>query len=262
MKYVRGQSRSHKRKPKHKEQILEKQKIFACEIWRNHRKLFTQLKKIDETTYYVVTVFYGFGRKKPLENCETIRRMLARRGVGITYDMVHAYKWAGLLLLGWEGPVDERYKNKAEALLKELEAKTKEGETKMTPQEEFAKVKAALILKKESDNDFGSLLEKIELAYTATRRGNLYLKGIFMKITNGESLTDIMNDLGVSERFVITVAGVIFCFAWPEKMTERLGDVRTEYLELKRMLENYEHTQAQKVSVLPPSEGLEDTIHE
>ncbi|MDP2950788.1 MAG: hypothetical protein Q8N55_00215, partial [bacterium] len=92
-------------------------------------------------------------------------------------------------------------------------------------------------------------------------RGNLYLKGIFMKITNGESFTDIMNDLGVSETFVITVGGIIFCFAWPSRVTEMLQDIRTEYFEVKRILENYEHTQAQKVSVLPPSEGIEDTIH-
>ena len=234
---------------------------------RKRLKEVSLLKSKEPIVFEVLAMFYGFAGWGACHHYPTI----AKRLEIITPNEAHALKWYGMHFLGWSDKEDVYYQKQGERALFDIEKcqLKRKGEKKMTPQEEFAKVKAALILKRESDNDFGSLLEKIELVYIKKKRVKIYFKGIFTKIIGGESLVDIANSWGLSETFVITVAGLIFCLAYPDNMSEARQESKVLYGELISAYKKHlsARIEAEKLQVGPSviteeESEMEDTIHE
>ncbi|MBM4177624.1 hypothetical protein FJ208_02385, partial [Candidatus Gribaldobacteria bacterium] len=227
-----------------------KQKLFVDRVKENHPEKLTKLKNEEPIVFKVLAMFYGLAGWGAMHHCKAIAEKLREQGMQVDENMVHEIKWYGLFSLGWK-PRDNKLNSKAKNVLRDIARRQQEGEIKMELQEFFNKIVAELFEKSEKDQDFGNYLKEVEKVFIKNRTDSdlesdfpqLALERIYDLTVQGNSLDKIAATIQISEEEVLQNLRIIFCFAFPKRISERGRDVQGFYLRIKGI---YDKAQAEQ----------------
>ncbi len=253
---MRGQSRKRDIQKK----SLKKQKQFIDRALANRSKKLFGLKKNKPLVFQVLAIFFGFDGYGYWHDCQRVAEFLnSTQGLELTGPQVHEIKWYGLGLSGWR-LVEQHHYDKAENILQDIAEQKQEGDKKMTNQELFDKIKddfSMVTLERRNEliahlNEVQDLVKKGKPIFNAP----LCLDEVAL-VFLGEfprGFTDIVKEIHIAEETALLNLSVIFCFAFPERISETKKEIRELYLQIKGA---YEKAQEQEQKPTSP-EALEE----
>ena len=241
----------------------EKQESFILNVWRNHLEKMELLKKVEPKVYWTIRKHFGLDCPK-INRYEALALWLSERFEDVNDEMVHRWKWAGLIFLGFsKSQVEKRFKNAADKMVKEIIQK-QEGDRKMELEEKYKVIIGEILKKYPADQQDGrmkfvELLREADKTYQ-NEKSIPYLCGlelIFINIIEGKSLNEMSEALAKSEEETLYRLGTVFCFAFPERISEMKQEGRELYLGIKGAYDKAQEHELISPETLPSREGDE-----